>query len=168
MANKEELTPKQKLFCEEYLKDLNWTQAAIRAWYSDKSARTEASRLLTKDNIIKRLWKNLEKKFEKTWISVERVLQNLQEIIERSMQRKPVMIFDKENKEYIQKTEEVRDEDKQTYREEWVREYDSVGAIRANELIGKYLKMFIDQHQHKHSFVSEWNIYDEEYEDDTE
>ena len=40
------LTPKQKRFCEEYLIDLNATQAAIRAGYSLKTAEQTASRLL--------------------------------------------------------------------------------------------------------------------------
>ena len=39
-------TPKQKRFCDEYLIDLNATQAAIRAGYSDKYANTNASKLL--------------------------------------------------------------------------------------------------------------------------
>lgn len=42
---------KQEVFVNEYLKDHNGTQAAIRAGYSKRSATAEASRLLTKDNI---------------------------------------------------------------------------------------------------------------------
>ena len=44
-------TAKQLSFCEEYIKDKNGTQAAIRAGYSKKTARTQASTLLTKPNI---------------------------------------------------------------------------------------------------------------------
>lgn len=40
------LTAKQQLFCDEYLIDLNATQAAIRAGYSAKYAHTNASKLL--------------------------------------------------------------------------------------------------------------------------
>lgn len=40
-------TPKQQRFIEEYLVDLNATQAAIRAGYSAKTAAEQASRLLT-------------------------------------------------------------------------------------------------------------------------
>lgn len=40
------MTPKQKKFCVEYLKDLNGAQAAIRAGYKESSARHIASRLL--------------------------------------------------------------------------------------------------------------------------
>lgn len=40
------MTAKQKRFCDEYLIDLNATQAAIRAGYSNKYANTNASKLL--------------------------------------------------------------------------------------------------------------------------
>lgn len=45
------MTPKQKRFCEEYVIDLNATQAAIRAGYSKKTARTIAAQNLAKLNI---------------------------------------------------------------------------------------------------------------------
>lgn len=41
------LTAKQKRFCDEYLIDLNATQAAIRAGYSEKTAKQIGQRLLT-------------------------------------------------------------------------------------------------------------------------
>lgn len=41
------LNPKQRRFVDEYLIDLNATQAAIRAGYSAKTAAQAASRLLT-------------------------------------------------------------------------------------------------------------------------
>lgn len=46
------LTEKQKRFCEEYLIDLNATQAAIRAGYSEKTAYTIGQKL-TKKNEVK-------------------------------------------------------------------------------------------------------------------
>lgn len=53
------LTAKQQRFCDEYLIDLNATQAAIRAGYSGKYANTNASKLLQittiKDYIAKRM-----------------------------------------------------------------------------------------------------------------
>ena len=45
------LTPKQQRFVEEYLVDLNGTQAAIRAGYSKNTANEQASQLLAKLNI---------------------------------------------------------------------------------------------------------------------
>jgi phage terminase small subunit len=50
MANGK-LTPKQALFVQEYLIDLNATQAAIRAGYSDKTARSSGQRMLTNVDI---------------------------------------------------------------------------------------------------------------------
>lgn len=53
------LTAKQRRFCDEYLIDLNATQAAIRAGYSSKYANTNAAKLLQittiKDFIDKRM-----------------------------------------------------------------------------------------------------------------
>lgn len=49
MADK--MTAKQMRFCDEYLIDLNATQAAIRAGYSEKNARNIASENLAKPNI---------------------------------------------------------------------------------------------------------------------
>ena len=51
--SKQELTAKQQRFCEEYLIDLNATQAAVRAGYSAKTANEQGSRLLT--NVVLRL-----------------------------------------------------------------------------------------------------------------
>lgn len=45
------ISDKQKRFCEEYVIDLNATQAAIRAGYSEGSAKEQGSRLLTNANI---------------------------------------------------------------------------------------------------------------------
>ncbi len=45
------LTPKQARFVEEYLIDLNATQAAIRAGYSAKTARAMGCENLTKPDI---------------------------------------------------------------------------------------------------------------------
>lgn len=46
-----ELSDKQKRFCEEYLIDFNGAQAAIRSGYAESSAKEQASRMLTKDNV---------------------------------------------------------------------------------------------------------------------
>ena len=49
------LTEKQELFCLEYIKDLNATQAAIRAGYKKKNARIIGCENLSKPNIKKRI-----------------------------------------------------------------------------------------------------------------
>lgn len=51
---------RQRLFVDEYLKDLNATQAAIRAGYSEKTARSQGNRLLTKVDIKNAIKKRQE------------------------------------------------------------------------------------------------------------
>ena len=61
------LSPIQDRFVNEWLVDRNGTQAAIRAGYSKRSARTIAARLLAKDNIqaeISRRQRDLQKRTE--------------------------------------------------------------------------------------------------------
>ena len=52
---------RQQLFCEEYLKDLNATKAAIRAGYSEKTAYSQGQRLLKNVEIENRLQEIREK-----------------------------------------------------------------------------------------------------------
>lgn len=71
------LTEKQKKFVDEYLVDLNATQAAIRAGYSKKTARSIGQRLLTKVDVqsyVKEKQKDLQ---ERTSIRQEDVLKEL-------------------------------------------------------------------------------------------
>lgn len=71
------LSPKQIRFCEEYLVDLNGTQAAIRAGYSANSANEQASQLLAKLNIQQYVSELQKKLSEKTGATVERVINEL-------------------------------------------------------------------------------------------
>lgn len=61
-------------FCQEYLFDLNGFKAAKRAKYSKKTARVQASQLLTKLNIQERIAELKAKRSERTAISQDRVL----------------------------------------------------------------------------------------------
>jgi phage terminase small subunit len=72
-----DLTAKQLRFCEEYLIDLNATQAAIRAGYSKHSARFIGQENLTKPNIRTKILWLMEERSKKTGITVERVLEHL-------------------------------------------------------------------------------------------
>lgn len=65
------MTPKQEKFCVEYLVDLNGTQAAIRAGYSEKTAEATASRLLRNVNVKKRISELREKEFKATIATAE-------------------------------------------------------------------------------------------------
>ncbi|HDC1418092.1 TPA: terminase small subunit [Salmonella enterica] len=74
------LTDKQELFAREYLKDLNATQAAIRAGYSEKTARSQANRLLTNVDIETRIAELKSVRNEEVGIDAAYVLRRLVEI----------------------------------------------------------------------------------------
>lgn len=74
MADKK-LTPKQEQFVREYLIDLNATQAAIRAGYSEKTATEQGARLLTYVNVANAIQTAMSKRAKRTEITADRVLQ---------------------------------------------------------------------------------------------
>jgi phage terminase small subunit len=74
------LTAKQQRFIEEYLIDLNATQAAIRAGYSEKNADKIGSQLLGKTRVKEQIDKALEKRSNKLNLDAEWVLTRLMDI----------------------------------------------------------------------------------------
>lgn len=74
------LTDKQELFAREYLKDLNATQAAIRAGYSAKTAQEQASRLLSNVMVQARIADLKSDRNEQIGIDAAYVLRRLVEI----------------------------------------------------------------------------------------
>ncbi len=78
---KQKITPKQEKFCEEYLVDLNATQAAIRAGYSVKTANRIASRMLSKVDIQEKIHELQRLAREKAEITKEEILKELSLII---------------------------------------------------------------------------------------
>jgi len=74
------LTAKQDLFCREFIIDLNATQAAVRAGYSERTARITASRLLSNVNIASRINELKEKREKKVGIDAQWVLERAVEL----------------------------------------------------------------------------------------
>ncbi|EOG3907612.1 terminase small subunit [Salmonella enterica] len=74
------LTDKQEMFCREYLVDLNATQAAIRAGYSDKTAQEQSSRLLSNVMVQNRISVLKSERNEKVGVDAAYVLRRLTEI----------------------------------------------------------------------------------------
>lgn len=74
------LTDKQEMFCREYLIDLNATQAAIRAGYSDNTARKIGSENLTKPDIAQRIIELKSSRNERVDVDADYVLRRLVEI----------------------------------------------------------------------------------------
>jgi phage terminase small subunit len=63
------LNAKQERFCHEYIIDLNATQAAIRAGYSEKTAQEQSSRLLSNVIIQKKINEAKENRSKSTGIT---------------------------------------------------------------------------------------------------
>ena len=74
------MTDKQKRFCEEYLVDLNATQAAIRAGYSAKTAYSIGNELLNKPEIRARVDQMLADRSIRTGVNADRVVRELAKI----------------------------------------------------------------------------------------
>lgn len=75
-----QLAPKRLRFVEEYLVDLNGSQAAIRAGYSPGTAKVTASRLLTDDNVERAISDLRAKMSAKLELTAERVLSEIARI----------------------------------------------------------------------------------------
>lgn len=73
------LNPKQQRFRDEYLKDLNATQAAIRAGYSPKTASSQGERLLRNAEIANSISVAKRERSERTRIDADWLLNRLAE-----------------------------------------------------------------------------------------
>lgn len=71
------MTPKQKRFCDEYLIDLNATQAAIRAGYSKKTAQAIGTENLTKPLLKEYIENRMAEKESELIAGQDEVLQYL-------------------------------------------------------------------------------------------
>ena len=119
------LTPKQQRFVEEYLIDLNATQAAIRAGYSAKTAQEQGSRLLSNVMVQQFIQKSMDKRSARTEVTADFVINGIKRVIERCEEESPVR--DREGKE----TGEMR--------------FEAGHALKGYELLGRHLKLFTDR-----------------------
>lgn len=123
-------TAKQQMFIDEYLVDLNATQAAIRAGYSARTARSQGQRLLTNVDIHARIEELKKNRADRLELDAYWVLKRLMDISDRAMQQEPVMEYDYSEQKLVPTGEY---------------QFDSTGANKATELIGKHLGMFKDR-----------------------
>ena len=135
MAN---LTPKQQRFVEEYLIDLNATQAAIRAGYSAKTAKVIAAQNLSKLNIQEAIQEAQSKLSERTGITQEYVLSNIQKVVERCMQQEAVQARDGSPLLVEGPEGDLA----------CLFEFKETGALKGLELLGRHLGLFVDKVQH--------------------
>ncbi len=125
---KQFLEEREARFAEEYLHDLNGTQAAIRAGYkagvNNSSAAVQASRLMRDERIRAYRSALIRERVEDMDVSSESVVLGLLEIYRRCMSAVPVQIWDGEKKEWVNSGE-------------W--KFDAKGAARALEQLSKLM-----------------------------
>lgn len=124
-----ELNTRQKLFCNEYLIDLNATQAAIRAGYSERTARSQGQRLLTNVDIKAYIDERLVEKEEILVASQDEVLQTLTRIL-MGDERGTALVGLGMGEQRVSQVPPTNAE-----------------KIRAAEILGKYYKLFTDRQE---------------------
>lgn len=144
------LTAKQQRFVEEYLIDLNATQAAIRAGYSTKNADKIGSELLGKTRVAEAVSKAMAARSRRTGINQDRVLRELAKVafvnptdvinIDEATLRDGANRDDTAAIASV-KVKRIPTEDGDIIERE-IKTYDK---IRALELLGKHLGMFTDK-----------------------
>lgn len=144
------MTKKQKRFVEEYLVDLNATQAAIRAGYSPQTARDIGCENLTKPNIQNAIATAMAERSRRTGINQDRVIQEIAKLAFLN----PIDVIDMD--EATIKGEANRDDtaciasvkmkvipgEDGNITEREIKTYDKLKAL---ELLGKHLGMFSDK-----------------------
>ena len=84
----------------------------------------------------------MNERSQKTLVDAHYVVERLKVVAERCLQAHPVMVWDPKQKAMVQKVDEDGNH---------VWEFDSVGANRALELLGKHKAMFTDNINNKHT-----------------
>lgn len=86
------MTEKQKRFCDEYLIDLNATQACIRAGYSKKYAGTNADKLLKNTKVKSYIEERIKEKESSLIATQEEVLKYLTSVLRGESESEVVVV----------------------------------------------------------------------------
>lgn len=129
-------SPKALRFVDEYLVDLCGAAAARRAGYAESRASRVGADLLKLPEIQAKIEAAKAKRAERTEVTQDYVLENLTEIVERCMQRAPVMV--RRGRHLVQLTD---DDDRHVW------QFDATGAVKALALVAKHTGGFSDRVQ---------------------
>lgn len=153
--SKKKLTDKQQQFVEEYLVDLNVTQAALRAGYSEKTAYSIGHENLKKPEVQEAIQKAVQERQERTRVTADQVVNELARIGFSDLRK----AFDEQGN--LKKPNEIPDDvasalagidvvatsNEETLYTKKVKLWDKKGAL---ELLGKHLGLFADRR------INEW------------
>ena len=145
---------KHERFCQEYIIDLNGYKAAKRAKYSEKTARVQASQLLTILNIQERIAELQEKRAERTQVTQDMVLNELKilalsdfrdygEIVNQYVIDRLKLNTFKEIKG--EATRAIKSISEHVTKDGVQLKFKLHGKTHAIELLGKHLGMFVDK-----------------------
>ncbi len=140
------LTAKQQRFCDEYLIDLNATQAAIRAGYSVKTANEQGSRLLAKLSIQEAIGKEMAERSKRTGINQDRVVIELAKLafvnIADVVDLENATVKTSATDEDLACIQSVKIKPSEFGTEREIKLYDKKASL---ELLGRHLGMFKDK-----------------------
>lgn len=144
------MTNKQKRFCEEYLIDLNATQAAIRAGYSPRSANKIAAENMAKPGIRACIDKEMAERSKRTGVNADRVIRELARVAFVNapdvIDLDKAVLLDGATPDDTAAISGVKVKCTVTDTGQTIeREIRLADKIKALELLGKHLKMFPDK-----------------------
>ena len=131
-------TVRQQRFIEEYVIDLNATQAAIRAGYSPRGAKQSAMQIMRRPHVQAEIQRRMNERSQETGITANYVLLTIKETVERCRQAEPV--FDKKGERVYVETPSGELAPAFTF--------DASGVLKGCELLGKHLKLFTEKTEH--------------------
>lgn len=124
------LNERQKRFCEEYIVDLNATQAAIRAGYSEKTAASTAARLLRNVKVQKYIAQLQAERGRRLQVTQDDVIKEISDIA--------LLPLDDDN--VLSGIVKVKDK------------------VKALELLGRHFGAFVDKVEQKTEFSDGINV----------
>ena len=156
----DKLTVKQIRFCQEYIVDLNGTQAAIRAGYSENSAQQISSELLLKPVIQAYIQELLDDRATRTQATADKVISEIFHLVSFD----PAEIYDEEGRfksihsipknirkaiASIETEEEFKRPLDGSFKVKcgYIRKIKFWDKNKAIELLGKHLVLFTDKHE---------------------
>lgn len=167
------ITEKQKKFVEEWLKDNNATQAAIRAGYSEKTATSQGARLLTNVKVLEYKDKLLSDLKKPTIATIEEILEYYTRVMRRE-EKESIVVTVKEKQSGWVTNKETGKREKATIEKETPKVVEIPTKVsdanKAAEMLGKNYgiwteKMNIDGNQ-SITFVEDLEPDDEELSSD--
>ena len=141
------MTKKQKRFAEEYLIDLNATQAAIRAGYSPDTAKEIGCENLTKPNIRACIDREMAERSKRTGVNADRVVMELAKVaFVNAVDVIDLKTATVKEDALSEDTAAIQSVKVKTFGDDGLeREIKMADKLKALELLGKHMGMFKDK-----------------------